>query len=91
MKPLEDMGKFATVVVDPPWPLALIGLKTGGLTPANAMDYQMVPLEEIQAFPIGSVLDDDALVFCWTVNKFIPETYRIVESWACAMPSLWCG
>ena len=26
MKPLEDMGKYATVVVDPPWPGDLTAL-----------------------------------------------------------------
>ena len=83
MKPLEEMGKYKTVVVDPPWPLAPIGLKTGGLTTCNAIDYQMMSLKEIQEFPIAAALDDDALIFCWTVNKYIPDTYQIVESWGC--------
>ena len=27
MKPLEEMGKFATVVVDPPWPIPMSGFR----------------------------------------------------------------
>ena len=33
MKPIEEMGKFKTVVVDPPWPKGCrhLGFKTGGM------------------------------------------------------------
>ena len=83
MTPLEEMGQFATVVVDPPWPLAPIGLKSGGLTPDNAIDYPTMTITEIAALPIADCLADDALVFCWTVNKFLPQTFDIVSGWGC--------
>ena len=81
MKPLEEMGRFATVVIDPPWHLEPIGLKTGGLTAYNRIDYVMMSLEEIATLPITAVLDDAAMVFCWTVNKYLPDTYGILQRW----------
>ena len=80
---LSDMGKFKTVVIDPPWPLETIRLNTGGLRADNPLDYDTMSLAGIAAIPVCDVLDDDAFVFCWTVNRFLPATFRIVEGWGC--------
>ena len=86
MKPLDEMGKFATVVVDPPWPLAPLGLtkpsRDGGPPRFKAeLPYGTMGVDEIKAMPISSVSCHDAIVFCWTTNKFLPDTFGIVEAW----------
>ena len=84
MKALEQMGRFATVVVDPPWPLKPLGLSI----PAPGRSYRYKPLtygtmeiKDIKALTIPSVLADDAFVFLWTVNKFVLESAEILEHW----------
>ena len=95
MKPLEEMGKFQTVVVDPPW-----DIKFGGGTPKemsqrregvlrkdefftgiSAPSYSAMSIEEIIALPMPAVLEDDAFVFLWTTQGYLPKSFAILEAW----------
>ena len=82
IKTLAEMGKFATVVIDPPWPLAPIGLKAHGWSELP-IPYQTVSLQDIAAFPVGATLADDAMLFVWTVNKYLPDTFGLLAEWGC--------
>ena len=81
------MGKFATVVIDPPWDISLgpnltkSDKKWGGTL--TALPYPTMPLANIAAIPIESVLADDAWLFCWTVNQMLPATFGLIEAWGC--------
>lgn len=77
MKPLEQMGRYATVVIDPPWDYDHEKLFSG-------MPYEAMPMQDIQDLPIPSVLQDDAFLFLWTVNRFVPEAIRLVGHWDCS-------
>ena len=85
MHPLEDMGRFKTVVIDPPWPIkprgSLSARKTSGGTFQNHLTYAAMSIQEIANFPLPSVLEEHAFVFCWTVNKFIPQAFEVMLSW----------
>ena len=79
MKPLAEMGRYATVVIDPPWPLKPTGLKGSGTS--IPLTYDTMTISEISDIPVSVVLDTDAIVFCWTVNKFLPCTFEIIKTW----------
>ena len=84
MKPLEGMGKFKTVVVDPPWNIGLpnyIRRKTPGGRYRKSLSYQPMSLEAIGSLDVGSVLDDDAFLFCWTTNRFLPAAFGLIQAW----------
>ena len=81
MKPLEEMGKFATVVVDPPWPMAKI-LRDWRPNQV-ALDYPTMSVIEIAALPVPNVLAHDAFVFLWTTQRFLPFAIDIVQDWGC--------
>ena len=38
-------------------------------------------IKEISDLPIGSVLGDNALVFCWTVNRFLADAIGLLPKW----------
>ena len=80
MKPLSEMGRYATVVIDPPWRVqhGWAGSETGGLAPIS---YETMRLDDIMALPIADILADNALVFCWTVNRFLPYTFTVLAEW----------
>ena len=80
MKPLEDMGKHATVVIDPPWalPWATAGDRGNGY---GSTPYQVMSLERIALLPVGRTLQDDSTVFCWTTNTMLPSTFPLLYQW----------
>ena len=83
-KPLESMGRFKTVVIDPPWNLPRVGWATNGDNGLGInLPYSLMDLESIEQMPLSEVLDADAFVFCWTVNKFLPQTFGLLEQWGC--------
>lgn len=86
MKPLEEMGRYATVVIDPPWKLAPVGLTAalnGGSAPHYyaSLPYDMMDFEAIRALPVDRVLADDSRLFLWTINKFLPLSFELLEHW----------
>ena len=84
MKPLEEMGKYKTVVIDPPWKLGLVGwAKSHDNGIKELPPYAMMTNEELEEFPVPEVLDDDAMLFCWTVNSHIDVAKRLVQHWGC--------
>ena len=38
-------------------------------------------LDEIQALAVPTILADDSLVFMWTTQKFLPDSFAILEGW----------
>ena len=85
MAPLSEMGRFATVVIDPPWSMPPSGLTKAirGRSVPNTvpLPYPSIEPSEIADIPVRSVLADDAFLFLWTVNKFIPEGFALLEQW----------
>ena len=77
MKPLEDMGKFATVVIDPPW--EMVKIERNVRPNQHGFDYPTMTYDEIAAYALP--LAADALVFCWTTQKNLPATFDILKSW----------
>ena len=81
------MGKFATVVVDPPWYQGQINYDNarpdiqGRRFGMTNLPYQHMSLDEIRALPIPEVLMPDAFVFVWTTNKTLPDTFGVLDAW----------
>ena len=79
-KPLSEMGKFAVVVVDPPWPVSALNWNRNGKNYAP-MPYPTMTLPELNALPVGKTLADDSLLFCWATNKFIGDAIELLNVW----------
>ena len=63
-------GGFATVLVDPPWPLQ------GG-----EKHYRTMSLARIKALPVGTLAARDAHLWLWTTNALLPRAYEVAEAW----------
>ena len=63
-------GGFATILVDPPWPLQ------GG-----EKYYRTISLARIKALPVGSLAARDAHLWLWTTNALLPKAYEVAEAW----------
>ena len=88
MTPLEEMGKFKTVVVDPPWRLLATGLTAPirGRTVSHydpKRPYCMMGKDALYELPVDAVLEADAFLFLWTVNQHLREAWKLMEHWGC--------
>ena len=63
-------GGFATILVDPPWPLQ------GG-----EKHYRTMSLARIEALPVGTLAARDAHLWLWTTNALLPRAYEVAEAW----------
>ena len=86
MKPLAEMGKFKTVVIDPPWDAGGYFDRQRGAgrngSPVHAEhDYDTMSLDEIGALPIRKVCDDDAWIFLWTTSGMLPGAFGVLVNW----------
>lgn len=94
--PLESMGRFAVVVVDPPWNsggfLSRIADGTGqGPDTHDEHDYDVMTLSEIAALPIPAILADDAWLFLWATQSTLPDAISLLPAWDVqyAMTMIW--
>lgn len=63
-------GGFATILVDPPWPLQ-----------SGEKHYRTMSLARITALPVGSLAARDAHLWLWTTNALLPTAYEVAEAW----------
>ena len=63
-------GGFATMLVDPPWPLQ-----------SGEKHYRTMSLARIKALPVGRLAARDAHLWLWTTNALLPKAYEVAEAW----------
>ena len=76
MNPLEEMGKFKTVVVDPPWDVRQGNCRNNGGLPYSTM----LPVE-IAALPIQTVVESNCNVFLWTIQRHLRDSFDVLDAW----------
>jgi N6-adenosine-specific RNA methylase IME4 len=74
--PQLPAGKFDVIAIDPPWPYENSYNPEWGRT---ALPYPEMPLAEIRQLTIPAA--DDCILFLWTTNKFLPDSYPLLIDW----------
>lgn len=77
---------YRTLVVDPPWHYdgwtnnvtARFATVSPGRKP---LDYPSMTVPEIAALPVGSLAEDDAHLYLWTTNRYLKDSWDVVEGW----------
>ena len=75
--------KYRTIVADPPWHYErFVGRTAGGGSGWQAHDlpYPSLTVPEIMALPVGDLAEPDARLFCWTTNRYLPDTFNILRA-----------
>ena len=79
MIPFPDK-KYQVIYADPPWKVKKIVRKVRpNQTPE--LDYPTMELEEIKALPVESITDDNAVLFLWTTQAYLPKAFSVMETW----------
>lgn len=76
--------KYRTIVADPPWHYErFVGRTIGGGEgwEARGLPYPSMSVDQIAALPVSQLAEPDARLFCWTTNRYLPDTFRIVKAW----------
>ena len=61
---------FATILVDPPWPLQ-----------SGEKHYRTMSLARIKALPVGALAARDAHLWLWVTNATLRAGYDLAEAW----------
>jgi N6-adenosine-specific RNA methylase IME4 len=69
MIPFPDK-KFHIIYADPPW-----GVR------GSDDHYDLMKTKDICALPVRSITAENAHLYLWTANNFLPDGLKVVESW----------
>jgi N6-adenosine-specific RNA methylase IME4 len=77
--PIPD-GKYRTIVIDPPWPMAKIQRE---VRPKQIdMDYPVMTIEDIKALPIPKLaFEDGCHIYLWATHKQLPTAFDLFTIW----------
>jgi len=71
--------KYDVIYADPPWPIKKIQRK---VRPNQIeMDYPVMSLEDIKNLPVENISNDRSVLFLWTIQKYLKESFDVMESW----------
>lgn len=72
-------GKYSCIVIDPPWQMEKI---ERDVRPNQAwFDYPTMDEGELSSFDVGGMAEENCHLFCWTTQKFLPMSLRLIEAW----------
>jgi N6-adenosine-specific RNA methylase IME4 len=76
--------RYRTIVADPPWhydAMPIGGDRPGSFGATRPLDYMTMRYEDILALPVGEMAADDAVLWLWTTNRWLPRSFALVEAW----------
>lgn len=79
-KGLKELGKFGTILADPPW---LFDNRTGKVAPEHRRlyRYQTMTNDEIINMPINEIALPESHLYLWVPNALISLGLQVMETW----------
>lgn len=77
----SGMGRFATILADPPWQFMN---RTGKMAPEHhrLLRYPTMTLAEIMELPVGDLALPQSHLYLWVPNALIKEGLAVMEAWS---------
>lgn len=72
---------YRTIVIDPPWeyPEGFAQGPTGGVGHIQVdLPYPPMSLEDLAEVPVRTLAADDALLFLWATNRYLPDAFPLM-------------
>jgi N6-adenosine-specific RNA methylase IME4 len=76
--------KYKIIYADPPWEVmagSKQSRKDGDSQKSLNLQYPTMSLEQIKLLPIRSLKEKDSVLFIWTINKYLEESYSVARAW----------
>lgn len=77
---VADLKKYDLIVIDPAWEVGKIQRKVRP-NQKPELDYVTMPFDEIKALPIGEMADTNSVIFLWTIQKWLPKSFELLDTW----------
>lgn len=87
------MGNYSVIYADPPW-TTKAGRTLGEYTKQNGiqvfkgkddaareLEYPTMTIEEIKKLPIHEIAAENAHLYIWTTNQYLPHSFEIIRAW----------
>jgi len=85
------MKKYQIIYADPPWDV-MRGCDWGSNGKSKPLPYPTMTIDELKGLKVNSIVEKNAHLYLWTINKYIKESYDIAEAWGFKPSCLltWC-
>ena len=95
------MKKYQIIYADPPWNLKMGLSRTNTDSPKgrwegygniHSVPYNTMTLAEIEALPVKQIAETNSVLFLWTINKFLEQSYQVARAWGFKSSTMlvWC-
>lgn len=71
-------GPFRVIVADPPW---RYDVRATDVTHRSNLPYPEMSIEAICAMPVKDLAADDCVLWLWTTNAHMRESYAVLDAW----------
>jgi N6-adenosine-specific RNA methylase IME4 len=77
---LSDIGKFSTILADPPW---VFQNRTGKIAPEHKrlFRYSTMTNDDIINLPVKEIAADPSHLYLWVPNALVALGLQVMESW----------
>jgi site-specific DNA-methyltransferase (adenine-specific) len=85
--------KYQIIYADPPWKLKAGSPNLHAKVQGNReLCYPTMSVDEIKSLKVSEITDDNAVLFLWTTNKYIEDSYSVARSWGFKPSTMivWC-
>lgn len=80
------MKRYRTILIDPPWPVKLLGsrrdsrygLKTDLWKP---LPYRTLTINQIESLPVGDIAEVGCHLWLWTTNQYLETGFKLMRVW----------
>ena len=76
--------KYNIIYVDPPWEVmagSKQSRKAGDSQKSLPLKYPTMSLAEITELPVKNIKEHDSVLFLWTINKYLEQSYNVARQW----------
>lgn len=70
--------QYQIIYADPPWRLPACAFSRGERLEDK---YDTMSMTDIHALPVETIAKDDAFLYLWVVDSFLPECLKTIDAW----------
>ena len=85
--------KYQIIYADPPWEVKAGTPNLHAKSQGNRdLEYPTMNIDDIMNLPVNDILDENAVLFLWTINKYIEKSYSVARAWGFTPSTMlvWC-